>query len=662
MKYANVIVDIAQSRVDRTFQYRIPDSLQSSLQVGMPVRVPFGSGGRKVRGFLVELTDIPEFEEAKMKEIEAVEERGIPVEQPLIQLASWMRETYGCTMIQALKTVLPAKRRVKSRTPRVQQTQIPVPVGEEKPPALNAEQQAAVDGIWKEIHAEAPRPCLLYGITGSGKTEVYMELIERTRREGKQAILLIPEISLTYQNLQRFYRRFGDRVAVVNSRLSAGEKYDSFEKARKVQVDLMIGPRSALFTPFPNLGLILVDEEHEGAYNSETAPRYRAVETAIARGQIAGCGVVLGSATPSMETFAAAMDRNYAIFTLRHRARTGSHLPEVRIVDMREEMREGNKSIFSRELAEDIQDRLEKKEQVILFLNRRGYAGFISCRSCGHVMKCPHCDVSLTSHRGGRLVCHYCGYTVPMPEACPSCGSPYIAGFGTGTQKVESLVAKQFPTARVLRMDLDTTGKKDSHSKILSAFAAGEADILVGTQMIVKGHDFPKVTLVGILAADLSLHSSDFRASERTFQLLTQAAGRAGRAESGGRVVIQTYNPENYAIVLAGRQDYISFYKEEMKYRRLMHYPPAGCMMSIRVTSEEEETASAFADALAAEIRARFAREEPTVIGPSDAGVAKVQDVYRKMIYVKHEERQVLFDIRAICLDGPGCAVQVDLL
>ncbi|MCD8078827.1 MAG: primosomal protein N', partial [Lachnospiraceae bacterium] len=519
MKYANVIVDIAQSRVDRTFQYRIPDSLQSSLQVGMPVRVPFGSGGRKVRGFLVELTDIPEFEEAKMKEIEAVEERGIPVEQPLIQLASWMRETYGCTMIQALKTVLPAKRRVKSRTPRVQQTQIPVPVGEEKPPALNAEQQAAVDGIWKEIHAEAPRPCLLYGITGSGKTEVYMELIERTRREGKQAILLIPEISLTYQNLQRFYRRFGDRVAVVNSRLSAGEKYDSFEKARKVQVDLMIGPRSALFTPFPNLGLILVDEEHEGAYNSETAPRYRAVETAIARGQIAGCGGVLGSATPSMETFAAAMDRNYAIFTLRHRARTGSHLPEVRIVDMREEMREGNKSIFSRELAEDIQDRLEKKEQVILFLNRRGYAGFISCRSCGHVMKCPHCDVSLTSHRGGRLVCHYCGYTVPMPEACPSCGSPYIAGFGTGTQKVESLVAKQFPTARVLRMDLDTTGKKDSHSKILSAFAAGEADILVGTQMIVKGHDFPKVTLVGILAADLSLHSSDFRASERTFQL-----------------------------------------------------------------------------------------------------------------------------------------------
>lgn len=662
MKYANVIVDISQSRLDRTFQYRIPVSLQSSLRVGMPVRVPFGSGGRMVRAFLVELTDTPEFEEAKMKEIEAVEERGIPVEQPLIQLASWMRETYGCTMIQALKTVLPARRRVKSRTPRVQQTQLPAPDPGEKPPALNAEQQAAADGIWAEIHAETPRPCLLYGITGSGKTEVYMELIERTRREGKQAILLIPEISLTYQNLQRFYRRFGDRVAVVNSRLSAGEKYDSFEKARKAQVDLMIGPRSALFTPFPNLGLILVDEEHEGAYNSETAPRYHAVETAVARSRIAGCGVVLGSATPSMETFAAAMDRTYAIFTLRHRARAGSHLPAVRIVDMREEMREGNKSIFSRELAENIQDRLEKKEQVILFLNRRGYAGFVSCRSCGHVMKCPHCDVSLTSHRGGRLVCHYCGYTVPMPDACPACGSPYIAGFGTGTQKVESLVVKQFPSARVLRMDLDTTGKKDSHSKILSAFAAGEADILVGTQMIVKGHDFPKVTLVGILAADLSLHSSDFRASERTFQLLTQAAGRAGRAESGGRVVIQTYSPENYAIVLAARQDYISFYKEEMRFRRLMNYPPAGCMMSIRVTSEEEETAAAFADELAAEIRVRFAREEPAVIGPSDAGVAKVQDVYRKMIYVKHEERQVLLDIRAICQDGAGCAVQADLL
>ncbi|MDD6211683.1 MAG: primosomal protein N' [Clostridiales bacterium] len=664
MKFANVIVDISHQRVDQTFQYRIPEELQGKVKVGMPVLVPFGGGGRKVKGFLVELTNVPEFDEERLKDIEMVEEKGNVIEDQLIQLASWMKETYGCTMIQALKTVLPSKRRVKSRKARVSQTSLPEDEEwhPEPAPSLNEEQSRAVEGIWQEIHGEKPRPCLLFGVTGSGKTEVYMELISRMAAEGRQSILLIPEISLTYQNLQRFYRRFGRRVAVVNSRLSEGEKFDSMEKARKGEVDLIIGPRSALFAPFPRLGLILVDEEHETAYNSETSPRYHGVETAIARAGLANAGIVLGSATPSMESFDAAMDRRYAVFPLRKRARSGSVLPQVDVVDMREELREGNKSIFSGTLAQSIRERLEKKEQIILFLNRRGYAGFISCRSCGTVMKCPHCDVSLTSHRGGRLVCHYCGYERPMPDRCPSCGSPYIAGFGIGTQKVEAMISREFPEARVLRMDLDTTGKKDSHSRILSAFAGGEADILLGTQMIVKGHDFPKVTLVGILAADLSLYSSDFRSAERTFQLLTQAAGRAGRAGSRGNVVIQTYNPENYAVSLAAKQDYITFYKQEIQYRKMMGYPPAGEMMSLLITSPQEETAEEFAQRLVRDIRREFIREAPVLIGPADAGIAKIQDLYRKRIYVKHGDRQVLLDIRDFAVRFTGCELQIDIL
>ena len=662
MKYANVIVDISHSDLDRTFQYKIPETLQGRLMPGMPVRVPFGKSGRRLKGYVIETTDLPEYDEEKLKEVEAVEEKEVSIEGQLIRLALWMKETYGCTMIQALKTVLPARKKVKSRAVRVQQSELPDLQPPEERARLNAEQQSAVDGILQELR-EANRPSLIYGVTGSGKTEVYMELIAEMMREGKQAILLIPEISLTYQNLRRFYARFGEQVAVVNSRLSAGEKYDAFEKARRGQVSLMIGPRSALFTPFPNLGMILIDEEHEGAYISETSPRYHAVETAIARGRIEGAGVVLGSATPSMESFVHAMNREYAVFPLRHRAKAGSELPEVHVVDLRQEMQEGNKSIFSRALTEAMSDRLEKKEQIMLFLNRRGYAGFISCRSCGQAIKCPHCDVSLTSHRNGTLRCHYCGYQIPLPDRCPSCGSPYIAGFGIGTQRVESAVKKMFPEARVLRMDLDTTSKKDGHGKILSAFSSGQADILIGTQMIVKGHDFPNVTLMGILAADLSLYGDDFRSSERTFQLLTQAAGRAGRAGTKGEVFIQTYSPESYVILSAAKQDYIGFYKQEMVYRRMMHYPPAGEMMCIRISDPSEEKAARQADFLAEQIREEFRLEAPAVIGPADAAVAKVQDVYRKVIYVKHAERQVLLDIRAYAEKNAAfCQMQIDLL
>ncbi len=652
MKYANVIVDISLEKLDKTFQYRVPEELQDSLAPGMQVVVPFGS--RTLTAYVLELTDTVEFDPEKLKEIQGISERAVPIESQLISLAAWMKETYGCTMNQALKTVLPAKRRVKAREARVEQVELPREPA--APVELNEAQRQAVEGICQAY----PQPALLFGVTGSGKTEVYMELIARMQAQGKQTILLIPEISLTYQNLRRFYQRFGDRVSVVNSRLSAGEKYAHFEAARKGQVDIMIGPRSALFTPFPNLGLILVDEEHEGAYRSETAPRYLATEVALERAWLAGAGVVFGSATPSVETYTRALNGAYGLYRLPARAKAGSLLPTVSIVDLREELKEGNKSIFSRKLAALMEQRLERGEQMMLFLNRRGYAGFVSCRSCGTALRCPHCDVALTSHRGGKLVCHYCGYTIPLPDRCPSCGSPYIAGFGIGTQKVEALVHKRFPEARTLRMDLDTTGRKDSHSRLLAAFAAGEADILIGTQMIVKGHDFPRVTLMGVLAADLSLYGEDFRATERTFQLLTQAAGRAGRGASPGDVVIQTYSPDNYGIQAAARQDYPGFYEQEMRYRRLLGYPPAGAMMSILVTSREEEEAQREAETIAREIRQEF--PDTAVIGPADAGIARIQDVFRKNMYVKHPKRERLLQVRKRVEGAHGSFVQIDIL
>ena len=655
MKYANIIVDISLEKLDKTFQYLVPEELNETLRPGMQVVIPFGS--RKITGYILELTDTPEFDPARMKPILSLSEKAVPIEAQLIELAVWMKETYGCTLNQALKTVLPSRRRVKSRASK----EVPVAlqnISLQPPKTLNEEQQAAVNGILSVY----PQPSLLFGVTGGGKTEVYMALIDAMRAQGKQTILLIPEISLTYQNLRRFYERFGNRVAVVNSRLSAGEKYDSYENARSGQIDIMIGPRSALFTPFTNLGMIIVDEEHESAYNSETSPRYRAVETAITRGRMAGAGVVLGSATPSLESYTKALSGEYALFRITSRARVGSVLPEVKICDLRKELREGNKTIFSRILAEAIKDRLEKREQVMLFLNRRGYAGFISCRSCGYVFRCPHCDVSLTSHRNGQLVCHYCGLSVPMPDRCPSCGSPYIAGFGLGTQKVETMVKKYFPSARTLRMDMDSTSRKDSHGKILSSFAKGEADILIGTQMIIKGHDFPRVTLVGILAADLSLYSDDFRAGERTFQLLTQAAGRAGRAGAEGLVVIQTYNPENYAIETASHQDYEVFYEKEMAYRRLLSYPPAGQMLSVLITDPKEETAAREAIRLADGVRAHWPESGIRMIGPSAAGISRIQDVYRQQLFIKHPSRKLLLQIRDFMELEKKTGLQIDLL
>ena len=407
----------------------------------------------------------------------------------------------------------------------------------------------------------------------------------------------------------------------------------------------MIGPRSALFTPFPKLGLIVIDEEHETSYKSEQVPRYHARETAIRRAETEGASVVLGSATPSLESFYACKEGKFKLFELKTRAGSGE-LPDVYVEDMRKEMRAGNRSILSDRLKLLIESRLEKREQIMLFLNRRGYAGFVSCRACGYVVKCPHCDVALSAHRGGKMVCHYCGHEEPQVRNCPSCGSQYIGGFKAGTQQIEELVMRQFPGARVLRMDMDTTRTKDGHEKILEAFAGEEADILIGTQMIVKGHDFPNVTLVGILAADMSLFSNDYRAGERTFQLLTQAAGRAGRGKSKGEVVIQTYNPEHYSIEMAAAQDYDGFYEAEMDYRMLMGYPPVEQLLAVLMTGPEEGILETAAKYLKEFILRIDKNKILKVIGPASPYVAKVNDVYRRILYLKGADYGLLVEMK----------------
>ena len=503
--------------------------------------------------------------------------------------------------------------------------------------SLNEEQQHVADVVCGDYDQGKRGTYLIHGVTGSGKTEVYMELIAHVQKMGRQAIVLIPEIALTYQTVMRFYKRFGNRVSILNSRMSAGERYDQFTRAKNGEIDIMIGPRSALFTPFLNLGLIIIDEEHETSYKSETVPRYHARETAIERAKMAGASVILGSATPSVDSFYKAKRGEYTLLTLTKRVSEKS-LPDCEVIDLREELRAGNRSILSRRLTEAMEERLAKKEQMMLFINRRGLAGFVSCRACGHVIKCPHCDVSLSQHEGGRMVCHYCGYEEPQKTVCPSCGSKYIGGFKAGTQKIEQVVKERFPQARVLRMDMDTTRSKESYEQILSAFANQEADILIGTQMIVKGHDFPNVTLVGVLAADLSLHVGDYRAAERTFQLLCQAAGRAGRGEQPGLALIQTYDPGHYSITTAKAQDYEAFYDQEILYRELMYYPPVWNMLVILCASEKEEAAEKGARLLAEELNrviAGIPEEKILLVGPADAAIAKVNDIYKKVIYLK---------------------------
>lgn len=514
---------------------------------------------------------------------------------------------------------------------------------------LNVEQKGAVDKVVDDYRKGINGRYLLFGITGSGKTEVYMEIMEEVISQGKQVIFLIPEIALSFQMVERLSARFGDRISIMNSRMSQGERYDQYLRAKNGDIDIIVGPRSALFTPFEHLGLIIVDEEHEGSYKSSKTPRYHAREVALYRAKEEGAAIILGSATPSLEAVKLASDKEIEVLMLGNRP-AGAIPPEIEVTDLREELKAGNKSIISRRLSELIKDRLTKGEQTILFINRRGYAGFISCRSCGEAIKCPHCDVSLTFHRPDRLVCHYCGYEEKMPDKCPKCSSPYIGTFGLGTEKVEEIVKKDFPAARVLRMDGDTTTGKNGHEAILESFNKGEADILIGTQMIVKGHDFEKVSLVGILAADLSLFLGDFRAAETTYELLVQAAGRAGRGRYRGKVVIQTYNPDHYVIQAAATGNYKDFYSKEIRYRKLGEYPPETHLLAVILFSAKAVEVSRGAEILAGFLTEKKS-ESFVVNGPVWAAIPKLRDIYRKIIYLKSPDRDELVRLKNLLED-----------
>ncbi len=712
MVFADIIIDISVKSLDKTFQYRVPEELEGEVETGSLVLVPFGSGNRQLKGYVVNLTDKPKFDISRTKSIAGIEKQGVPAESHLLALAGWIKQNYGASMNDAIKAVMPVKREVRGQAGKTvfplvdkkrleelamqfevkhntararvlrcllglsgemyyngvdynyitRELKCPKSVvdglgqmgiiktsatkkyrnpsslwagREEERHKLNEEQQYITSTVLSDYSDGIRKTYLIHGVTGSGKTEVYMNIIEGVLSYGKQVIVLIPEIALTFQTVNRFYSRFGERVSVIHSRLSAGERYDQFTRAKEGLVDIMIGPRSALFVPFKNLGLIVVDEEHETSYQSETPPKYHAREVAIQRAEMLGASVLLGSATPSLEAYYRAKKGIYRLFTLKKRA-GGAHLPETHIVDLREEFKNRNYSVFSKKLTALIEERLKKHEQAVIFINRRGYAGFISCRQCGESIGCPHCSVSLKPHmhRGvvDRLRCHFCGYEIPVPGACPSCGSKYIGTFGIGTQQVEETAHKLFPGARILRMDADTTGGKEGHGKILSQFADGGADILIGTQMVVKGHDFPNVTLAGIIAADLSLNAGDYRAAERTYQLVAQAAGRAGRGDKKGEVVLQTYQPGHYSIVHAANQDYESFYEQEISVREMLQYPPVSNILGVLVFSVNEESASKLA-AVIAEMAGQY--QYVTVLGPSDAPVAKAKDIYRKMVYGK---------------------------
>ncbi len=704
--YADIIVNITSHQLDHPFSYRATGELASRIEPGMVVEVPFGAGDRLIRGYVIRLLESSTLSPDKIKDVRSIVTDGLGQTDRLIQLAAWMRARYGCTMIAALKTVIPSNRKVRSREKTIltlaldreaaieqlavyekkhqtararllsallEEPSLPRELVADKlgitTPVINALEKQGVltkrsEKVWRlpdtnaaeaetakitltlaqrkiveEVAKDLDRggargTYLIHGVTGSGKTAVYMELIDEVIRRGEQAIVLIPEIALTWQTVLRFYRRFGGKVARIHSRLSQGEKQDAFEMARRGEVSVMIGPRSALFTPFPNLGMIVIDEEHEGAYRSEQTPRYDAVETALQRGILEGAAVVLGSATPSLDSFYKAERGDIRLFSLPERA-AGAALPEVAVVDMRQELKNGNRSPISALLQDEIRHALDAGQQIMLFLNRRGIAGALSCRSCGHVIKCPHCDVSLSLHEGSRLICHYCGHEERSYHTCPSCGSPFIRPMKAGTQQMEQEIHRLFPDARLMRMDLDTTRQKDSYDQLLSSFRDHEADILIGTQMIVKGHDFPNVTVMGVLAADISLNASDYRSAERTFQLLTQAVGRAGRSGQSGKAVIQTYEPEHYAIKAAARQDYLSFYQSEIAVRKLGLYPPVGCLTAIHISGPEEDYVSMAAEYLGKYARHISMRSDAQVLGPADETVTRIADQYRKVLYLK---------------------------
>ena len=696
--YAEIILYSEALEIDRPFTYKIPVELEDKIQKGQIVKVPFGMGNKTSEGFVLSIKDEDEVDiNFRVKKIHSIITEEPVIDSDNIELIDFLREKYLCKYIDAFRLLIPvgimkgAKNKSKkvivfksddlscikkpegymdiinflkdnsgkyTKSELINNNSISqyklnsliekglLAVEEEtvfrynsRTYNVDSEKELTLEQkkVLYEYNNSNNKLFLLKGVTGSGKTEVYMRMVEEAIKRNKSAIVLVPEISLTPQMIERFKGRFGRDVALFHSKLSDGERFDEWFRVKEGKAKLVVGARSAIFLPVKDLGLIIIDEEHENTYKSDQNPKYQTKEVAEFLSEQKGCKVVLGSATPTIETYYRSLVGELDLLELNSRV-DNKDMPPMKIVDMRNELRSGNMSLFSRELFADIQDKLSKGEQIILFLNRRGFSTFVSCRSCGYVFKCEECDISMTYHRNGLLVCHYCGKSKRTPQKCPKCDSKYVKFFGAGTQRVEEEVKKYFKDVKVLRMDVDTTRSKDAYENIYNTFKEGKADILIGTQMISKGLDFKNVTLVGVLAADMSINLPDYRAAERTFQIITQVAGRAGRGEKQGKVIIQTYNPDHYSLEYAINYDYEGFYEKEFTVRALMKYPPFGKILLINGISKKEDLLKNFMHKISNVIKPVVEKEiDVDILGPIPCLIAKVKENYRWQIVIKGE-------------------------
>ncbi|MEG1930532.1 MAG: primosomal protein N' [Anaerovorax sp.] len=643
MKYVNVVIDNKNDNTDRFYTYLCADD---GIEVGRKVYVPFARGDKMKEAYVVQVFDRLVQPIKGIKAVDHTDEEVV-LSKEAIETCFWMKERYLCRYIDCIKCFTPSgasSKRGKRQNPYENA------VGEiQDIEALTQEQEDAIQTIYGDLEDKKNTVFLIHGITNSGKTEIYMRTIAKVIEQGKQAIMLVPEITLTPQTIARFIGRFGaQKVAVLHSKLSLGQRYDEWMRVKNGEVSILIGARSGVFAPFPNIGVIILDEEHETSYKSDKTPKYDTVEVAVKRAELSGAITLLGSATPSLVSYYKGQRGDYKLITLKERYNK-TPLPNVAIVDMREELKNGNKTIFSKALYRQIKENLEAKKQVILFLNRRGYSTFVSCRNCGYAMKCKHCGVALTYHKASeQAICHICGFREIIPKSCPKCGSKHIKYFGTGTEKVEEITRKFFPDSAIARLDLDTVKQKGSIERILNGFKKGKTQILIGTQLVAKGLDFSRVGLVGIVAADLTLNLPDFRAAERAFQLITQAAGRAGRGEELGNVVIQTYTPDHYAIVTAGNHDYEEFYRCEMEIRKALNYPPFCEFLEVIISSKEVKGAKVKSQEFIEHFK-RMAAEDvgQFVFGPWELYANNVNDQDRQQIIIKVMEghHQEVFSI-----------------
>ncbi len=704
-RFANVIVDVAASDVDKIFDYLIPDEM--NLERGMRVKIPFGP--RKIEGFVIDISNNTQVPKNRIKPILEVLDEIPSLTSETLDLAFWMKDKYKCLLVDALRVMVPAQMRggrVKKKLERFAMAVLDESAAEDlrgskqkeiflhlcehdvaisvrqiyevypncsqilraleekgyieishvreyrtpygqiersndahfKP---SSDQHAAIKKIVSDI--ENGGTTLLHGVTGSGKTEVYMQCADYAIKQGKSVIILVPEISLTPQMVRRFTSRFSDNAAVLHSRLSAGERFDEWQRLRHGQAKVAIGARSAIFAPLENIGLIVIDEEHEGTYRSQNAPRYNAIEVAKKRCEDSNAALVLGSATPSVLSYYNALHGDYHLLEMPKRIGTAL-MPSVEIVDMREEFKKGNMRVVSQSLYDSLDECLKRGEQAILFLNRRGHSTHVSCRECGYVCECEFCDLPMTYHKAtNSLHCHYCGNSAQSPKICPECGSEAIRFFGGGTQKIQEQINELFPEAKTIRMDADTTSKKDSHLELLDKFAKREAQVLIGTQMIAKGLDFPHVTLVGVMAADTSLHINDINAAERTYQLVSQVAGRAGRASLLGKVIVQTYSPEHYAITSAARHDYKGFYNKEIELRQIASFPPFAKFTRYVITHENGDSAlsdmQSILHYLKSEIQKReYISKDVLMLEGTPAPYHRLRGLYRYQVLIKYFE------------------------